>query len=321
MNLPKRHVPTLLTVQKVWDIAPHNAMTDLIRYKNRWYCVFREGNKHVHGGHGQIRLLASQDAILWQSVAVFQQDGVDLRDPKLSITPTGQLMLLAGGTIYDEEDKYVSLQSRVTFSQDGVNWTLFQTIIQPHEWLWRLTWYQGRAYGASYSRSDPKNKKKEWNIKLFDSVDGINWSLITTWDIPGYPNETTLRFSRTGEMIAFVRRDKPKDNNAWLGRSLPPYNEWEWQVLNYYVGGPNFLLLPDESILLAGRMLTDTPYGQLENTFIGSIEENTIQRLLVVPSGGDCSYPGLYLHENVLWMSYYSSHESNAAIYLARVAL
>ena len=40
----------------------------------------------------------------------------------------------------------------------------------------------------------------------------------------------------------------------------------------------------------------------------------------ILPSGGDCSYPGLVWHENLLWMSYYSSHEDNhTSIYLAKV--
>jgi hypothetical protein len=42
---------------------------------------------------------------------------------------------------------------------------------------------------------------------------------------------------------------------------------------------------------------------------------------LTLPSGGDTSYPGLAWHDGLLWMSYYSSHEGKAAIYLAKVKL
>jgi len=34
-------------VRKIWDKAPHNAFTDLIRYKSHFYCTFREGESHV----------------------------------------------------------------------------------------------------------------------------------------------------------------------------------------------------------------------------------------------------------------------------------
>ena len=33
--------PEILDVRKIWDAAPHNAFTDLIRHRDRWWCVFR----------------------------------------------------------------------------------------------------------------------------------------------------------------------------------------------------------------------------------------------------------------------------------------
>ena len=41
-----RKVPVLES-RKIWDAAPHNAFTDLVRFKDRWFCVFREGATHV----------------------------------------------------------------------------------------------------------------------------------------------------------------------------------------------------------------------------------------------------------------------------------
>jgi hypothetical protein len=42
--------------------------------------------------------------------------------------------------------------------------------------------------------------------------------------------------------------------------------------------------------------------------------------LVRLPSGGDCSYPGMVWHGNELWISYYSSHEdSTTSIYLSRL--
>jgi len=42
---------------------------------------------------------------------------------------------------------------------------------------------------------------------------------------------------------------------------------------------------------------------------------------LDLPSGGDCSYPGLLWHEGRLWMTYYSSHEKQTCIYLAQIEI
>lgn len=33
----------LVESRRIWDRAPHNAFTDLIRFHDRWYCVFRDG--------------------------------------------------------------------------------------------------------------------------------------------------------------------------------------------------------------------------------------------------------------------------------------
>jgi len=47
-------------------------------------------------------------------------------------------------------------------------------------------------------------------------------------------------------------------------------------------------------------------------------QKGTLTEFLILPSGGDTSYPGLVWHEDQLWVSYYSSHEEKTAIYLAR---
>jgi hypothetical protein len=40
---------------------------------------------------------------------------------------------------------------------------------------------------------------------------------------------------------------------------------------------------------------------------------------LILPNGGDCSYPGLVWRDGQLWASYYSSHQGRTSIYLARI--
>jgi hypothetical protein len=313
--------PKLITVKKIWSESEHNAMTDLIQYKGLWYCIFRESTSHVHGDDGKIRLIASDDGENWESVVLLTENGVDLRDPKLSITPDGRLMMLVGGTIY-EEGKYISRQSRVSFSDDGTDWSSFQLVIAPHEWLWRVTWHHGKAYGASYSYSNIEDKQDEWNIKLWESDDGIHYKLITEWSIVGHPNETTLQFLADGRMLAFVRRDGPIDKKAWMGVSKPPFIDWEWHSTHAYFGGPNFIVLPDQSMVAAGRVLLTSPYGIYAHTVLASLNLFDFKPQVVLPSWEDCSYPGLAHHDGELWMSYYSTHENDrTSIYLAKFRL
>ena len=43
--------------------------------------------------------------------------------------------------------------------------------------------------------------------------------------------------------------------------------------------------------------------------------------MFCLTSGGDTSYAGLVWHDEVLWISYYSSHEGKTSIYLAKVKI
>src|SRR5436189_3847017 len=91
--------PEIVSVTKIWDAGKHNAFTDLIRWHDKWYCTFREADAHV-GGDGKLRVLESSDGAKWESVALVTEKGIDLRDPKLSITPDDRLMIAAGGSVY-----------------------------------------------------------------------------------------------------------------------------------------------------------------------------------------------------------------------------
>lgn len=313
-----KKVPQIISLKRIWDQAPSCAFTDLIFFKGIWYCVFRESDAHQAGQDGIIRLIKSKDGDTWDSAAVFSQKGIDLRDPKLSITPDGKLMLLMGGTVY-EGKKYVTRQPRVTFSDDGMTWSEPILILEPHEWLWRLTWHEGKAYGVSYRQSDPKVIKRRWIITLFESNDGINYTKITGWQVIHYPNETTLRFLKSGEMVALVRREKDRQASALIGTSKKPFKRWKWNSSGLYFGGPNFLVLDDGKMLAGGRILLKTPYGMQEKTTLAKMTLTSLDPILVLPSGGDTSYPGMVVHDGVLWMSYYSTHEGSTAIYLARI--
>ena len=48
----------LLSVKKIWSAGRHNAFTDLIRFKGRFICVFREAAGHV-SPDGKVRVLVS----------------------------------------------------------------------------------------------------------------------------------------------------------------------------------------------------------------------------------------------------------------------
>lgn len=305
----KESNPVLLDCYKIWDQAPHNAFTDLIRFKHCWFCTFREGERHVYGEDGKIRIIVSKNGRKWEPAALIDDPGIDLRDPKLSETPDGRLMLVAGGSVYKER-QFVTRRPRVAFSDDGKTWTPWYPVLEPGDWLWRVTWFNGKAYGTSYNNSEP-----DWKLNLYQSNDGINWELITGLNLDGQPNETTLRFLPDGEMIALVRREGGS-KNAMIGSSKPPYKDWDWHETGFRIGGPDFIVKNYNDLWAAGRY-----YAEQNKTVLARFGRNRYQPVLELPSGGDTSYPGLVWFRKKLWISYYSSHEGKTSIYLAKIRL
>ena len=180
-------------------------------------------------------------------------------------------------------------------------------------------WHDGKAYGISYSSSRPASGDSHTSLMVSD--DGIQYrELVPNLFDEGTPTEATVRFDEDGTMYCLQRRDgMPRRKSAMFGASRPPYTEWKWHDLGMHVGGPNFIRLPSGQWIAAGRFFHDkTPKTELASL---DVEKSTIEPILSLPSGGDTSYPGLVWHDNVLWVSYYSSHEGKTNVYLAKVSV
>lgn len=305
--------PELVSVTKIWDQSPHCAFTDLIRFKDQWWCTFRESDNHVSGLDGKIRVIVSADGATWESAALLSEEGIDLRDPKLSITPDNRLMLLAGGSVYKGKE-LLGRQPRAAFSEDGRQWTPTQRILNEGDWLWRVTWRESKAYGVAINLNPPP-EHAPWRLRLVSGQDGIQYEDLTYLEVPDYANETTLRFLENGEMIALVRREEG-NKFGWIGASQPPYTQWKWQETGYRLGGPNFIILPGGSWWAGTRYYID----KTQTTLARMTREN-LEPALMLPSGGDTSYPGMVFHDGLLWMSYYASHEGKTSIYLAKIRI
>lgn len=314
LPVPASEGVTLVEVRKIWDAGEHNAFTDLIRFRDRWWCTFREAEDHV-GGDGKIRVITSRDGKTWESAALIGEKDVDLRDPKFSITPDRRLMIVAGGSIYLGTKQLKGRQPRVLFSADGRNWTQPRRVLGDGDWLWRVTWHQGKAYSAVYNHGPGAGNAPEWTLKLYRSDNGEDWELVTPLAVPDRPNETTLRFLASGELMALVRREAGT-KNGWIGTARAPYTEWTWAETSERLGGPNFIQLPDGSLWAGSRR-----HGKTVTTAISRMTRDKLEPVLDLPSGGDNSYPGLVWRDGRLWVSYYSSHEGKTSIYLAQVKL
>jgi hypothetical protein len=310
----------VLSVKRIWDQPPHAAFGDIIRFQDRWFCVFREGKGHVarlgEEDNGKLRVITSVDGESWESAALITEQGIDLRDPHLSITAPGELMIVAGGSEYPG-GVFRGRQPRVVFSTDGRRWSEPKRVLDRGHWLWRVTWHDGVAWGVSKVDPDSNNPSALGRALLVRSRDGVQWDSAAELDVPG-GNESTIRFVSGGRMVILMRTQTPQDRMAFVGWSDAPYTEWRWTKQSVFVGGPNFVVLPDGAMIAGGRWL-GAPNADGARMGLGPLTLDRYEPRLTLPSGGDTSYPGFVFHDDVLWVMYYSSHEHNTAIYLARL--
>ena len=308
-SAPQNEKAQLVEVRMIWGRARHNGFTDLARFHDRWYCVFREGRDNA-SPDGALRVLTSADGESWRSTALLSVAGADLRDPKLSVTPYGHLLLNAGAALPGSSG--VTFRSLVWSSSDAREWSEPVPVGDPDVWLWRVTWNLKQAYSIGYStRGTP-------SIRLYTSADESRFSAHSDNLVDaGESSEASLLFLPDGGAFCLLRRGGAASTAA-LGKSRAPYRGWSWTGLKAGIAGPNLIRLPDERFVVSGRMIGDNVRTSLAWL---DPEAETLTEFLTLPSGGDTGYPGMVFHDGLLWVSYYSSHEGRAMIYLAKVKL
>jgi hypothetical protein len=314
-----------LRVQRIWDQG-YSAFPSIVRYKDAWFVSFREGESHIFDENGiaagKTRILRSTDGKRWKSVALLSKEGYDLRDPKLSVTADGRLMVVQGGSVYVDK-QLVKRTPQVSFSTDGRSFSDPEAVDYPipggFAWFWRMTWHEGTGYTVNYGEAD-ENK-----LELLKTTDGRHFEKITDLALDGFPNETTVRFLPDGRMAMLVRREK-EDRMAYLGVSGPPFTQWTFRPLRFQIGGPEMAVLPDGSLLVGGRAYFES--GETKTCLWKGNAEGDFELWKILPSGGDNSYPGFWVEEDGVTVVYYSSHEltrpdgrPRAGIYLARMPL
>lgn len=328
-----------ITVRKIWSNNYYNSFTSLVYFNNTFYCAFRQGVTHSgRYGHGDIRIIKSKDGKTWDSVTVLHKEGYDLRDPKLSITPDKRIMVIMGGSVY--QDRLLKKRlTHVSFSDDnGQNFSNPQPINVPNsiktdnDWLWQVTWHGKTGYGVlkqlskdhqmdtMYTKDQNSVEAKLLRtqtiskISLLKTKNGIDYKIITTIDekeIGDFASESTVRVTSNGEMFMMVRRHE----NGFWGRSKSPYKQWQWTNAGMRLDGPDFISFND-SLFIAGTRVHDE--GARTGIFLVN-RSGKFKQILELPSGGDTSYPGFVFINDKIYVSYYSSHEGSASIYLAEI--
>ena len=165
---------------------------------------------------------------------------------------------------------------------------------------------------------DTNRARDSRTLRLYKSGDGARFeTLVEEVNVPNGVGEDRILFMKDGSALCLLRHETGTKNGL-LGRAEPPFTDWTWRELRLRIGGPNMIELADGRIIAAARLYS--PKARTSLAWIDPVAGNMTE-CLVLPSGGDTSYAGMVMHDGLLWVSYYSSHEEKTCIYLAKVKL
>lgn len=263
----------------------------------------------------------------WESIKLFELEGIDIREARLSITPNGEILVNIGAGVW-KDNNYISFDSFISISdKNGENFSSLKkaqidpTIEQENKfnWIWRVTWNKNIGYAILY-QVEP-DRKKEWKIYLVKTSDGLKYDLVKQLSIQNKPNESTIRFDKNGKMYILIRREAG-DKSSILVTSNYPYKEFDYETLDYFLGGPNFLFFNKNELLIGTRFAKEENNKRSIITALLLTDlKGKVQQTIELPSNGDSSYPGMLIEKNTLYFLYYSSHEGKSSIYLALIPL
>lgn len=296
----------VLSSQKIWDYAPHNAFTSLVEYNNSLYLTFREARTHVDrngGDNGVIRVLKSTDGKKWKSVEKIKMAGFDLRDPQIQSSSDGSLFLSFVAATYkagrpNSYHTYVSKINNGRFTRP----VRIATSL-PADWLWRIHWNNGVAYGFNYINT----------FDLLSSRDGVNYKVVRNYKLQGKPSETDFIIS--GDSILAVARND--ELMGMIGLGTISDGNIIWRNLDKKILAPCLINVDSHTKLLL--VIENNKKRELR---LYRMLGTSLQLVGVLPSNGDCGYMGAAVFKKQLYISYYSTQKSGkVAIFMAKSPL
>ena len=336
MEAGRSHADELPAVQvtnirRVFHNGEHNAFTDLIRFRDKFYLTFRScPDGHMVHPTASIIVLSSDDLKEWRQVHRFRVAKRDTRDPHF-LSFQDRLFVYtgtwySGETTIPVKDYDLNLHlGYAAWSEDGGQWhgpVMLEGTFG--HYIWRANTFGGKAFICGRRKKDfevgPRGEGNTVQSAMLESDDGLIWRTRALFQ-PDRGDETAFQFAADGSIVAIGRRGGDK---AQLLRSKPPYTDWQRKDLDRYIGGPLLVRWGDRDVV-GGRKSIG---GQGPKTAMYWLVEDELHEFAELPSGGDTSYPGfIELSPTRAVMSWYSSHEKDeagntiTAIYMADLSI
>ena len=325
-HLPKVEVEN---VRRVFHNGEHNAFTDLIRWKGKFWLTFRScPDGHMVFSTSRIIVLTTEDTESWEKVYEFSVPRRDTRDPHFLVF-RDQLFVYTGTWWSGDGElprKQYDINKHLGYgvkTADGKQWSQpFQLEGTYGHYIWRAATHDGKAYLCARRKRGHSEAESGagatpiMESAMLESEDGINWRFRTLFQTTK-GNETAFQFSPNGDLLAISRNHGRE--GALLVQASPPYQHVTRKPLAEYIGGPLLARWGNEW-MVGGRRFTKAG----PRTILYWLHNDAIHEFADLPSGGDTSYPGFVeLDDGTGLVSWYSSHEKDAtgkkitAIYLA----
>ena len=308
---------------------PHNAFPDLVKFEGAYYIAFREAESHVsHGNLGVIRILKgsyNEKIKTWkfENAGLLSDSKYDLRDPRFFLNANKKLMMVIGGSKISKKDMTTKMVPHVGIFENDT-WKIQPAVLESEEflkkgqWIWRVTWNPSDNMGYALSYGITKE------LYLLQTNDGVHFKKIidlSTDQLDEPLNEATIGFKPDGAMIALIRTQKHR--LVATSTKLGGYKDWEYTLLPFRLGGPNFLIKPDEEMIAGTRHFFLEKDNSLDmGTVIAYMDEKRLIPLLRLKSEQDNSYPGMVLEESGdISFLYYSkgSDDQSCDLYIVRI--
>lgn len=300
--------PYIISTKNIYTGKPYASFTSLINYKGRFYCAFREAKKHYDPSGedvGIIRILHSKNGKRWQPFLTYSVDGIDLRDPKLTVTPEGKAMLLVEEVKYENKVAVLRKSCVSFFSSNKSRTELIPISFKPNmdwNWLWDVSWIDGIAYGYIYAPY----------FAFVKSSNGINYKLVDKPVIDNSPTEASV--VKLGDKFFSVVRRK---QNAYVGISNDG-DQWQWKDGGMRIGCPKLFTYKD-NVYTVGRAYN----GKMNCTALFKVDQTSgkLVMLLELSSDMDSAYPGAVVKDGILYISYYQGDLMKSSIYFSLIKL
>lgn len=300
-----------VSVKRAYADGKHNAFTNIARFRDRYYLVFRSGSFHC-SRDGHIIVISSEDLVTWAKVADLSQVDRDSRDAQLMVLED-RLVVVS----YISDKRYGKIfdhQAVYSVTNDGKDWTEWTPFLEKHAHLWSIKKHEDCYYaGIFWNYPDPA----DWKAGLARSKDGFDWDTVSMICEQDMPDETAIDFLPDGTCLALVRRAW---NTSLIATAPPPYKKWEIKDSGINFGGPAIANVQGR-LLLGARfevqtatirkdVVTEENNTGVHVTAMFELSADGVKDPFILPSLSDTAYPG-FVHLGGKWwaMSYYSSHE------------